>query len=399
MDTNVNQLLDNLLKEIKTPVEFNELRDQLFKRGVQSLLAAELDVHLGYEKGESPVGNNLRNGYSKKTLKTQKGDVEINVPRDRLGTFDPVIIPKHKTMLQEIEDTVLLLYAKGLSTSDIVDFMDKTYGVQYSPTQVSIITNRLLDDIKDWQQRPLESQYSILWIDAIHYKIRQDGRVISKAAMIILGIDMEGKQDILSIHIVENENAASWMTMLNDLKIRGVEDVLFLCSDNLSGLQKAVESAFPNTVHQICIVHQIRNTLKFVSYKDRKEIVSDVKEIYQANNEPLARVAFDKFKDKWGSKYSSAVKSWEYNWDALTAFLNYPVEIRKLIYTTNIIESFNATLRKFTRNKKVFPNDDAALKSIYLAAMQIKPKWNKARFGWPAVLNQLDIFFENRILA
>lgn len=398
MNDKANQLLDSLLKEIKSSEELKVVNDQLFKRGVQTLLAAEMDAHLGYENGDKPIGENIRNGYSEKTLKTQKGEVTIKVPRDRHGTFDPVTVPKHKTMVQEIEDLILLLYAKGMSNFDIVDFVEKTYGVNYSPSKVSLITNSLLDDIRDWQQRPLEAQYAVIWIDAIHYKIRQDGKVICKAAMLVLGIDMEGKQDILSIHIVENETAASWMYILNDLKIRGMEDVLFLCSDNLPGLQKAVETSFPKTTHQICIVHQIRNTLKHVSYKDRKEVMSNVKAIYQAHDEPSAQHALEMFKLKWQSKYHQAIQSWYQNWDALTSFLAYPQEIRKLIYTTNVIESFNASLRKYTRNKKVFPNDDSALKSIYLAAQQIKPRWSKTRFNWSIIYNQLYIYFENRII-
>ncbi len=399
MNENLNTLLDALVKEIKNPKDFNIVKDQLFKRGVQTLLSAEMDAHLGYEPGAKPIDDNHRNGYSQKTLNTQAGDVVIKVPRDRNATFEPIIVPKHKTMVQEIEDTVLLLYAKGMSNADIIDFLNTTYGIDYSTSKISLITNRLLDDIKEWQQRPLERQYAIVWIDAIHYKIRHEGRVISKAAMLVMGIDMSGSQDLLSIHIIENESAASWMNIFTDLKLRGVEDILFLCSDNLSGIQKAVETSFPKSVHQICIVHQIRNSLKFVSYKDRKSIILSIKEIYQAIDEPAAKKALEEFKEKWGAKYSQAVQSWSHNWDALTAFLNYPPEIRKLIYTTNVIESFNASLRRYTRNKKVFPNDDAALKSIFLAAQQIKPKWNKTRFNWSTIYNQLFIYFENRIFA
>ena len=397
MNEKTNQLLDSLLKEIKTPEEFNILRDQLFKRGVQTLLSAEMDAHLGYSKGQSPPDDNIRNGYSKKTLNTQNGEVTIKVPRDRQASFEPVIVPKHKSMVQEIEDMILLLYAKGMSTTDIVEFTEQTYGVKYSAMKVLLITNNLLEDIKEWQQRPLESIYAVIWIDAIHYKIRHEGKVISKAAMLVLGIDLEGRQDILAIHIVTNESAASWAQIFNDLKLRGVQDILFLCSDNLTGLQQAVESCFPQSIHQICIVHQIRNSLKHVSFKDRKSVTADLKAIYQADNVKQAEAALERFKSIWGDKYSQSVKSWTNNWDALTAFLDYPPEIRKLIYTTNIIESFNASLRKFTRNKKVFPNDESALKSIYLAALQIMPKWKKSRFNWPIIYNQLYIYFENRI--
>ncbi len=397
MKPKTEELLEALLKEVKDKASFDELSDQLFKRGVQTLLKAEMDAHLGYPSGEKPISDNQRNGFSKKTLKTSKGDVEINVPRDRNSSFDPVIVPKHKTMSQEIEDVMISLYAKGMSNADIIEFIETTYGTQYSTSQVSIITNSLLEDIRKWQTRPLDDLYPIIWIDAIHYKIREDNKVKSKAAMIVLGVNVSGQQDILSIHIMEKETASGWMEMLNDLKSRGVKDLIFLCSDNLTGLEKAIEAVYPQSIRQICIVHQIRNSLKFVSYKDRKAIIKSIKSIYQADNLEMAKEALESFKSQWGEKYSKSVKSWEENWDNLTAFLNYPHEIRKLIYTTNIIESFNASLRKYTKNKKVFPTDDAALKSIYLAAMNIRKKWQKARFGWAKVYNQLYIHFENRI--
>lgn len=398
MKKETNEILEKLINQLEGKEEFYELRNMLFKRGVEALLNAELTAHLGYKKGEKPSTSNIRNGYSEKTLKTSEGEHKIKVPRDRAATFDPVIVPKHKTMSQELEDAVMLLYAKGMSNTDIVDFISQTYGVDYSPSQVSVITNQLLEDIREWQQRPLQDQYAVVWIDAIHYKIRQEGKVLSKACMIVLGIDMDGRQDMLSMTIVENESATAWTNILDDLDSRGVKDILFLCSDNLTGLDKAVEAIYPQSVHQICIVHQIRNSLKYVSYKDRKAIVKSIKAIYQASNEPAAKEGFERFKADWKDKYPMAVKSWETNWENLTAFLEYPKVIRKLIYTTNIIESFNASLRKYTKNKRVFPTDDAALKSIYLAAQQIRKKWQKTRFNWPQIYNQLYIYFEERIL-
>ena len=397
MNKQKTTLLDNLLSQVKTKEDFDELREQLFKRGIQTLLNAEMTAHLGHEKEAIPKGSNIRNGYSEKTIKTAEGTQRIAIPRDREGSFDPIIVPKHKSVSEDLADCIRLLYAKGMSNADIVDFISHTYGVTYSTSQISIITDHLLKDIKAWQQRPLQDRYALVWIDAIHYKIRQDSKVISKACMLISGIDMEGKQDILSMSIVEKESASAWMSILDDLKSRGVEDILFLCSDNLKGLDKAVEAVFPNSIHQICIVHQIRNSLKFVSYKDRRAIIKDIKAIYQSKSEEMARVAFEAFKANWKEKYEQAVDSWENNWEHLTACLAYPVEIRKLIYTTNIIESFNASLRKYTKNKRVFPTDDDALKSIYLAAQQIKKKWLKARVGWPQIYNQLYIHFENRI--
>lgn len=397
MKPELEKQLEALIGKINNKEDFDLVRDQLLKRGIESLLKSEMSAHLGYEKGQSIVEDNQRNGFSEKTIKTQNGEQRIKIPRDRKATFDPVIVPKHQSISQELEDCILLLYAKGMSNSDIIDFVETTYGVNYSTSQVSVITNQLLEDIQQWQNRPLEDVYPIIWIDAIHYKIRQDNQVISKACMIVLGVNTDGQQDILSMTIVETETASSWMTILDDLRSRGVRDIFFLCSDNLPGLDKAIEAIYPNSIRQICIVHQIRNSLKYVSYKDRKKIITDIKGIYKADNERIALEAFDTFKENWGHKYHSAVVSWEKNWDNLTAFLNYPAEIRKLIYTTNIIESFNASLRKYTKNKKVFPNDNAALKSIYLAAQIISKKWKKTRFNWSQIYNQLYICFPNRL--
>jgi len=393
----VVDLLDLILDQVDDKDSLLDIQDQLFKRGVETLLKAELKAHLGYEKGDKPISSNTRNGHSQKTLKTNKGDVLIKVPRDRDSSFNPVTVPKHETITDTIYDAVILLYAKGMSNSDIVDFIEQTYGVKYSTSQVSIITNTLMEDIEKWQSRPLQDQYAMVWIDGIHYKIRQDGKVISKAAMIVLGVDMQGMQDILSIDVVENESASAWMAMLKDLTMRGVEDILFLCSDNLTGLDKAVEAVFPKSIRQVCIVHQIRNSLQFVSYKDKQAVMKDIRAIYQADNQEQARKAFLTFKENWQGKYDKAINSWEENWDNLTAFLEYPPAIRKLIYTTNIIESFNSVLRKYTRNKKVFPNDQSAIKSIYLAAQQIRSKWQRSRAGWNQVYNQLYICFEDRV--
>lgn len=397
MKDKTKDLLDALIAQIKDGDELNLIADRLKKKGIESLLKGEMTVHLGHEQGSEPVGSNIRNGFSEKTIKNQSGEHRIKIPRDREGTFEPITVPKHKSISQELADCIILLYAKGMSNSDIIDFMKHTYGVSYSTSQVSIITDSLLEDIFEWQQRPLEDQYAVVWIDAIHYKIRQDGKVISKAVMLVLGIDMSGKQDILSMSIVQTESASGWTGILDDLKSRGVKDILILCSDNLKGIDKAIQATFPDSIQQICIVHQIRNSLKFVSYKDRKAIVKDIKAIYQSSNEEMARQHFETFKQNWNGKYPISVKSWEDNWERLTAFLAYPQEVRKLIYTTNIIESFNASLRKFTKNKKVFPTDQAATKSVYLAIMQISKKWKKTRYGWGTIYNQLYIYFENRI--
>ncbi len=399
MKKTTDKLLNELIDKIGNKEELRQVQDQLFKRGVENLLKAELSAHLGfkpYEKTEQAKSNS-RNGHSSKTLKTQSGEVLIQVPRDRIGTFEPLTVKKHSKMSEELEQTILLLYAKGMSTNDISDFIEQTYGVSYSKSAISLITDSLLDDIEEWQDRPLEKVYPIVWFDAIHYKIRQDGVVKSKACLIVLGVNIEGEQDILALRIFENEGASVWMEVFTELKARGVEDILYLCSDNLKGLDQAIEAVFPQSIRQICIVHQIRNSLKFVSYKDRRKIIADIKKIYKATSEKAARKAFEEFKAIWQDKYHLAVKSWEDNWENLTAFLHTPVQIRKLIYTTNIIESFNSSLRKYTKNKKVFPTDDAAVKSIYLAAMQIRKKWQKKRSGWANIYNQLTILFPDRL--
>lgn len=397
MDKTNEKLLQELVSNIKTKEEFQELQQALLKQGIESLLNAEMYAHLGHLKGEAPLGKNIRNGTSEKSLKTSGGEHRIKVPRDREASFDPVIVPKHRRMSEELEGMVISLYAKGMSNADIVEFMETTYGVKYSTSQISLITDHLLEDIRAWQNRPLQDQYAVLWIDGIHYKIRHEGKVISKACMLALGVDMDGKQDLLSMHIVENESASAWMNILDELKTRGVQDVLFICSDNLAGMDKAIEAVYPKTIRQICIVHQVRNSLKYVNYKERRKVAADIKLIYNAANEKEALASLDDFKQKWGHKYRQSVRSWETNWENLTAFLAYPAEIRRLIYTTNIIESFNSGLRKYTKNKKTFPTDEAALKSVYLAGMSVQKRWQKSRQGWTQIYNQLYINFGDRI--
>lgn len=393
------QLLDDLIKEIKTKEEFESIRDQLFKRGIESLLNAELTAQLGYPKHEKAQErrSNSRNGSTPKTIKTSLGEFDIDVPRDRAGEFEPVTIPKHSRISQQLEEVILQLYAKGMSTHDISDHMNQMYGIQYTASAISTITNQLLEDISQWQNRPLESIYPIIWLDAIRYKVKLESRVVNKAILVVIGLKMDGKKDVLGLWVYENESSAFWLEVLNEIKVRGVEDILIVSSDNLKGLTDAITAAFPKAVTQICIVHQIRNSLKHVSFKDRKMLINDLKTIYQAPSEQSARQAFEKFKLNWNAKYGYAVKSWETNWENLTHFLSFPPEIRKIIYTTNVIESFNSVLRKFTRNKKQFPHDDAVIKSVWLAVQQISRKWTMQMRNWGLILNQLTILFPDRI--
>lgn len=393
------RLIEELLAGVKSQEEFNDLTDELKKRGIESLLRAELTEHLGYAKNEKNQSRrpNTRNGTSAKTIKTANGEFLIDAPRDRDGSFDPVTVPKHKRMSQKLEEVILHLYAKGMSTADITDHMEEMYGVKYSTSAISSITNQLLTDVHQWQARPLETMYPIVWLDAIRYKVKQDNRIINKAILVVIGLKMDGKKDVLGLWIYQTEAAAFWMEVLNDLKTRGVEDILIVCSDNLKGLTEAISGVYPLSITQICIVHQIRNSLKHVSWKDRKALLRDLKKIYQSANDKSAKQALKEFKNKWDEKYAYITKSWERNWDNLTHFLAFPQEIRKIIYTTNVIESFNALLRKFTKNKKVFPHDDAVLKSVWLAVQQITKKWTMRIRDWGLIVNQLTILFPDRI--
>lgn len=393
------KMLDDLIGSIKTPEEFYELQDALKKRGIEALLNAELTEHLGYEKHQKAVTKraNSRNGSSVKAVKTSQGEIEVNIPRDRDSSFEPVLIPKHRRISEDLEQVILHLYAKGMSTEDISDHMKRIYGVAYSASAISTITNHLMADIDQWHQRPLEKIYPVVWLDAIRYKIKQDNRVQSKAILLAIGLKLDGKKEVLGLWVYQTESAAFWMEVLNDIKMRGTEDLFIVSSDNLPGLTDAIASVYPNAVTQICIVHQIRNSLKHVSWKDRKTLAADLKEIYQSINESAALKAFESFKNKWMAKYGYAVKSWEKNWENLTHFLSFPIEIRKIIYTTNVIESFNAVLRKFTKNKKVFPNDSAAIKSVWLATNQISQKWTMPIRDWGLIINQFSILFPNRL--
>ena len=394
------KLIEELLSTVNSQAEFDALFDSMKKRGIESLLRAELTEHLGYDKNVKSTHRreNTRNGTSAKTVKTANGEFLIDVPRDRDGSFDPVTVPKHKRISQKLEDVILHLYAKGMSTQDITDHMEELYGVRYSNSAISSITNQLLEDIKQWQGRVLDPVYPIVWLDAIRYKVKHENRIINKAILIVIGLKSDGKKEVLGLWVYQTESAAFWLEVLNDVKARGVEDIFIVASDNLKGLTKAITSVFPLAITQICIVHQIRNSLKHVSWKDRKKLLADLKKIYQASNDQGAKIALDEFKSKWDDKYAYITKSWERNWDNLTHFLAFPQEIRKIIYTTNVIESFNAVLRKFTKNKKVFPHDDAVLKSVWLAVQQVTKKWTMRIRDWGLIVNQLSILFPDRFI-
>ena len=386
-------------KDFKDRKDFDEFFSELFKEGINQMLKGEMTDHLGCEKHSKEGDNtgNSRNGDYQKTLKTNLGEITVNVPRDRNGEFDPKVVPKHESRLSdEIAQVIIGLYSRGMSTTDIQEQIEQIYGVQVDSTSVSNITNTLLESIKEWQSRPLEEVYYVVWMDGISIKIRHNSKVINKTIYLVIGLTQEGKKQVLGMWISENESASFWMSVLTDLKARGVKDILIASTDNLAGFTEAIKSVFPLTVTQICIVHQVRNSLRYVVWKEKKEFTVDMKEIYHAPTIEAAEQALDKFEKKWNHKYAYAVKSWRKNWEELTRFYEYPIEIRKIVYTTNIIESLNRGIRKYTKTKSVFPHDQAAMKSVYLAISNIEKKWTQPIRNWGVILQQFLIIFEER---
>lgn len=388
---------EEFLKQFKTGEELFSFLAQLQKRGVEAILEGEMDSHLGYEKhGESP-GENVRNGHGKKALRNRFGEMEIQVPRDRQSTFEPVLVPKRKNIADGVENIIISLYAKGMSVSDIEQQVRDIYDFDISTSAISRITERVTQDVVIWQNRPLESVYCVVWMDGIVFKVRENSRVIDKTLYIAIGLRTDGKKEVLGIWLGKNESASFWMSVLTDLKARGVQDILITATDNLKGFTEAIGNVFPESTKQICIVHQIRNACRFVVWKDRKAFTADMKDIYTAPNRQAALAALEQLEIKWGHKYGYAIKSWRSNWEELTAFLDFPMEIRKIIYTTNIIENLNGKIRKYTKNKLSFPTDEAVMKSVFLAVMEATKKWTMPIRDWGMILNQFLIMFENRL--
>jgi len=389
---------EEALKKIRTQAEFESFIQELYKQGVEALLKTEIDDHLGYPK-HSPEGRNTgnsRNGYSGKTLKTNIGDIPLDVPRDRNGTFEPIAVPKYQRMSAKIENAIITMYSRGMTTRDIEATIKDIYGIEVSEGSISNITSSVLEDIKEWQQRPLEPVYFVVWMDGIVLKVRQNGKVQGKTIYLMIGLKQDGKKQVLGMWINETESASFWLSVLTDIKARGVRDILIACTDNLSGIRQAIRSAFPNAITQLCVVHQIRNSVKYVVWKDRKRFLADLKLVYDAINREMAYQALEEFAAKWNTKYAYAVKSWKDNWDELTAYFDYPIEIRRIIYTTNVIESLNSTIRKYTKTKTVFPDDQSALKAVYLAVANVEKKWTMTIKEWGSVINQLVIIFGER---
>lgn len=377
---------------------------QLFRETIAEFmetgLDAELDEHLGYDRYDTKEKDtdDSRNGHSSKTLRTSFGDTPIRIPRDRKGEFDPVILRKNQTSIsQDVEAKIISMYAKGMTTADIRDHIRDIYGIEVSESTVSRITDKVLPEAKEWQQRPLESVYAVIFMDAIHYHVRSEGQVVKKAVYIAIGIDLSGRKDVLGMWVGENESAKYWATVLNSLRNRGVEDIFIACTDNLTGFSNAIEAVFPRTDIQNCIIHQLRNSSKYVSYKDLKALMADLKQVYAAVDEPAAEEALDRFAERWDKKYPKISASWWANWANLSTYFKFPEELRRLIYTTNAIEGFNRQLRKVTKSKAVFPTDDSLFKMLYLAMLDITKKWTGRRQDWSVIHAQLAVYYADRM--
>lgn len=390
-------LSDDFLKQFKTGQQLNDFLGQIQKRAIEKMLEGELDGHLGYGKHEQTDGSNARNGYSKKKVKTSYGESEIRVPRDREGSFNPMIVPKRESMVEGIEEVIISLYAKGMSVSDIEEQIKDVYKFEVSASTISRITSRVAEDIVAWQNRPLESVYLIVWMDGIVFKVRENSKVVNKTIYIAVGLRRDGYKEVLGMWLGKNESAAYWMSVLTDMKARGLEDILITATDNLNGFTQTIRSVFPKSATQICVVHQIRNSCRYVVWKDKREFTHEMKDIYAAPTRQAAMAALETFEKKWNSKYAYAIKSWRDNWEELTVFFDFPLEIRQIIYTTNLIENLNGKIRKYTKNKLSFPNDEAVLKSVYLALRETSKKWTMPIRNWGMILNQFLTIFEDRI--
>jgi putative transposase len=390
-------LNEDFLKQFKTGSELTSFIERLHKRGVEKILEGELDAHLDYAKHQKSNNTNSRNGYGTKTIKTSLGETQIQVPRDRDSSFNPMLIKKRENVADGVENIIISLYAKGMSTTDIEEQIREIYDFNISSSAVSRITDKITSDIIAWKNRPLEATYLIVWMDGIVFKVRENSKVINKTIYIAVGLRVDGKKEVLGLWLGKNESSSFWMTVLTDIKARGTQDILITATDNLNGFTDTIKTVFPNSVTQICVVHQIRNSCRYVVWKDKKAFTKDMKQIYTAPTKEAAKAALEDFKLKWNAKYSYAIKSWENNWDELTVFFDFPLEIRTIIYTTNLIENLNGKIRKYTKNKLSYPTDEAVIKSVFLALRESTRKWTMPIRNWGIILNQFLAIFENRI--
>jgi putative transposase len=401
LNPEVLQQLENDLSKAKTFEDLmgkNGAIKKLLKHTLENMMAAELTEHLGYEKHTTTHSDNARNGSSSKTIMTDTDRIQLKIPRDRNSEFEPVVVKKHQRALGPIEDKIISMYARGMSTRDIQSHIEEIYGLEVSPTMVSNITEKVSSMVEEWQNRPLEAIYPIVYFDAIHYKVRDNGRVVSKAAYTCLGIDLQGQKDMLGLWVGEAEGASFWLSVLNELKNRGVQDILIACVDGLKGFPEAIESVFLKVSVQLCVIHQIRNTLRYVVWKDQKSFMKDLKAVYKAVTEEQALWELDKLEQAWGQKYPVVIKSWRSNWTNLATFFQYPQEIRTLIYTTNPVESVHRQFRKVTKTKSVFPHDESLKKMLYLALQGIRKKWTMPIQNWGFIISQFSIIFEERLV-
>jgi putative transposase len=401
MSEHEQELVRQLIAECRTTGDIQAKLKQLFAGTIEQMLEAEMDEHLGYEK-HSPAGDhsgNSRNGYNHKTIISDYGESEIAVPRDRNGEFEPKVLEKRQVRTDEIEQKILAMYAKGMSQRDIEDNLREIYGAEIPQSLISKITDKIMPEVNEWQNRPLDAVYPIIYFDGIVFKSRKDSQIINKCVYTVLGVDMEGHKDILGTWISENESASFWAGVASDLKKRGVEDIFIACHDNLKGFGEAINAMFPKTKQQLCIVHQIRNSVKFVPYKDRKTVCADLKKVYGAVNLEDAEYALEEFREKWSKKYPAILRSWDENWAELTTFFEYPGEIRHLIYTTNAVEAYHRMVRKFTKAKAIFPTDDSIRKVVFLSVKEIVKKWTTPARDWGMAYSQFAIFFADRMVA
>lgn len=391
----IRQLIEEY--DIQSSGDLQDALKDLLGGTLKEMMEAEMDDHLGYEKSERSDSDNYRNGYKTKKVNSSYGSVEIQVPQDRKSTFDPRVVKKRQKDISEIDQKIISMYAKGMSTRQISDILMDIYGFEASESFISDVTDKILPQIEDWQNRPLDEVYPVVYIDAIHYSVREDGVIRKLAAYVILALTLEGKKEVLSIQIGENESSKYWLSVLNELKNRGVKDILILCSDGLTGIKEAISAAFPKTEQQRCIVHMVRNTLKYVSDKDRKAFATDLKTIYHAANEEKALESLEKVTGKWTPKYPNSMKRWNDNWDVISPIFKFSADVRKVIYTTNAIESLNSTYRKLNRQRSVFPSSTALLKALYLATFEAAKKWTTSVRNWGRVYGELSIMYEGRL--
>lgn len=384
-------------KKAPTPEEVKVRIKQLVQQTLQEALEAEMEDFLGYPRNGRSPHDNTRNGYTEKTVRTDAGEMDLKVPRDRTSDFEPKLVRKRQTMIDDLEDKIVAMYSKGMTTRDIQDILGDMYGMEISPSLISRLTDRVLPRLEEWRNRPLKPVYALVWFDCIFYAIRDEGKVQQKAVYVVIGLGLDGRKELLGFWVDRTESKGFWLSVLNDLKARELRDVFIFSVDGLTGIEDAIRAAFPKADVQHCVLHQIRNSLRYVSWKNKKEFARDMKLVYGASTLSEANSQMDRFQERWQKEYPHVIRSWRSHWNTLTTFFRYPVEIRKVMYTTNVIESVNSKFRKATDSRRVYPSDESVLKSLYMAALDLEKKWTKPIGNWPIIYSQLVILFEDRL--